>query len=113
MTHDRVAMSSETEIAVEDPTAPAEDSPPVTSTRVVEIAVYIVLAALASLLAFDNWRTGMGWASDGPQAGYFPFYLSVILAGASLFGLSSTFLTPVGGLRPFFTRIQLRLVMLV
>ena len=38
-------------------------------------------------MAFDNWRTGMGWAPDGPRAGYFPFYLSVILGAASLYGL--------------------------
>jgi len=106
-------MSSETEIAVEDPTAPAEDSPPVTSTRVVEISVYLVLAALAALLAYDNWRTGMGWASDGPQAGYFPFYLSVILAGASVYGLASTILNSSEGREAFVTRDQLRRVMQV
>src|SRR5262249_6620600 len=97
-------MSSETEIAVEDPTAPAEDSPPVTGTRVVEIAVYLVLGLLALLLAFDNWRTGMGWASDGPQAGYFPFYLSVILAGASIYGLVSIFLSRLDGGKGVVTR---------
>ena len=53
--------STEPEIAVDDPTAPAEDSPAVTSTRTVETVVYIVLLGLALLLAFDNWRTGMGW----------------------------------------------------
>jgi hypothetical protein len=30
----------------------------------------------------------MGWESTGPQAGYFPFYLSLILGGASLYGLA-------------------------
>ena len=52
------------------------DSPPVVGTRTVDIVVYLLLLALAALLAYDNWRTGMGWAPDGPQAGYFPFYLS-------------------------------------
>ena len=46
-----------------------------------------MLLALALSLGFDNWRSGMGWAKDGPQSGYLPFYLCVILAGASLFGL--------------------------
>jgi hypothetical protein len=73
----------------------------------------MVLAALASLLAYDNWRTGMGWESDGPQAGYFPFYLSVILAGASLYGLGSTILNPSEGREAFVTRDQLRRVMQV
>ena len=65
----------ETEIVVEDPTAPADNSPSVVSTRTVEIVVSLMLLALAVLLGYDNWRTGMAWASDGPQAGYFPFYL--------------------------------------
>ena len=55
-----------------------------------------LLLGLALLLAFDNWRTGMGWESDGPQAGYFPFYLSIILAAASLYGLVTIFLSRAG-----------------
>ena len=47
----------------------------------------MLLVALALLMGLDNWRTGMSWAPEGPQAGYFPFYLSVILGGASLYGL--------------------------
>jgi len=56
--------------------------------RAVDVGVSLVLLALAALLGFDNWRTGMGWDSTGPQAGYFPFYLSVILAAAALYGLA-------------------------
>ncbi|HEY6753717.1 MAG TPA: tripartite tricarboxylate transporter TctB family protein [Pseudolabrys sp.] len=106
-------MSSDTEIVVEDPDAPAEESPAVTGVRTVETVVYLLLTALASLLAFDNWRTGMGWASDGPQAGYFPFYLSVILAAASVFGLVSIFLSRMDEGKTFVTRDQLRRVMQV
>lgn len=106
-------MSSDTEIAVEDPTAPAEDSPPVASTRTVETIVYFVLAGLALVLGFDNWRTGMGWEAEGPQAGYFPFYLSVILAAASVYGLISIFLSRMDEGKTFVTRDQLRRVMQV
>jgi putative tricarboxylic transport membrane protein len=104
---------SEIEIVVEDPDAPAAESPSVASTRAVEIGVYAVLIALALLLGFDNWRTGMGWASDGPQAGYFPFYLSVILGGASVFGLGAIFLDRAKDSYSFVTRDQLRRVMQV
>ena len=105
--------STEPEIAVDDPTAPAEDSPPVTSTRTAETVVYVVLVGLALLLAFDNWRTGMGWEADGPQAGYFPFYLSLILAAASIFGLVSIFLSRMDEGKIFVTRDQLRRVIQV
>ena len=104
---------SDIEIVVEDPDAPAAESPPVTSTRTVEIAVYFLLVGLALLLAFDNWRTGMGWASDGPQAGYFPFYLSMILAAASIFGLATIFLSPTKDTKTFVTRDQFRRVIQV
>ena len=83
---------SETEIVVDDPTAPSDNSPAVTTRRTVEVVVYLLLIGLAILLGFDNWRSGMGWAKDGPQSGYLPFYLCVILAGASLFGLGVAFL---------------------
>jgi hypothetical protein len=48
--------------------------------------------AFAALMAWDNWRTGIRWESTGPQAGYFPFYVSLILAGACLWGLAVEFL---------------------
>jgi putative tricarboxylic transport membrane protein len=106
-------MSTDIEIVVEDPDAPAAESPAVASARTVEVVVYIVLIVLALGLGFDNWRTGMGWASDGPQAGYFPFYLSVILAAASLFGLGTCFLGRAVESGSFVTRDQLRRVMQV
>jgi putative tricarboxylic transport membrane protein len=106
-------MSSDQEIIVEDPDAPVEESPAVAGVRTVETVVYLLLMALALLLAFDNWRTGMGWASDGPQAGYFPFYLSVILAAASLYGLASIFMSRLDEGKVFVTRDQLRRVMQV
>jgi len=105
--------SSDTEIVVDDPTAPADDSPAVTTTRTVEVVTYLLLLALAMLLGFDNWRSGMGWAKDGPQSGYLPFYLCVILAAASLYGLGVAFLRRTDVAKTFVTRDQLRRVMQV
>ena len=101
------------EIVVEDPTAPEVDSPAVADTRSVEIFVSLLLLALAVTLGYDNWRTGIAWDSTGPQAGYFPFYLSVILGGASLYGLATTVLARRETSETFVTRAQLRRVMQV
>jgi hypothetical protein len=101
------------EIVVDDPTAPEVDSPAITSTGSVEIFISLLLLALAVTLGYDNWRTGIAWDSTGPQAGYFPFYLSVILGGASLYGLAITFLTRREASETFVTRAQLRRVMQV
>jgi hypothetical protein len=104
---------SEDEIIVEDPTAPDDDSPAVTSTRTVDIAASFLLLAFAMLMAFDNWRTGMSWDSTGPQAGYFPFYLSVILGAACVYGLFKEFLARRRASETFVTRDQLRRVLQV
>ncbi len=101
------------EIVVDDPTAPEEESPAVTDVRVVDVTVSLLLIALAGLLGYDNWRTGIAWDSTGPQAGYFPFYLSIILTGASLYGLIAAWLSRKEAAETFVTRAQARRVMAV
>ena len=58
-------------------------SPVIATSRTIDIATSLVLVAFAALLAYDNWRTGMSWDATGPQAGYFPFYLSLVLGYVS------------------------------
>jgi len=105
--------NTDIEIVVEDPTAPEADSPDVTSVRVVDVAVSLLLLGLAITLGYDNWQTGAGWESTGPQPGYFPFYLSIVLGGASLYGLVAAFLSRTEASESFVTRAQLRRVMAV
>jgi putative tricarboxylic transport membrane protein len=104
---------SEIEIVVEDPGAPSEDSPAVANKRTVEAVTMALLMLLALVMAFDNWRTGMSWASDGPQAGYFPFYLSVILFLACAYGLITALRSSAAASSTFVTRDQLRRVLQV
>jgi putative tricarboxylic transport membrane protein len=98
---------------VDDPNPPADRSPAVTTTRTVEVVVYLLLVVLALVLGHDNWRSGMGWAKDGPQSGYLPFHLCVILAGASLYGLAIAFVRRTDAARTFVTREQFRRVLQV
>jgi hypothetical protein len=104
---------SEIEIVVDDPTASEADSPAMANTRSVDVIVSLLLLALAATLGYDNWRTGISWDSTGPQAGYFPFYLSVVLAGASLYGLVAAWLSRNEAVETFVTRAQARRVMAV
>jgi putative tricarboxylic transport membrane protein len=92
---------------------PTEEPRAVASTRAVDIAVSLALLAFAGLMAFDNWRIGAGWASDGPKAGYFPFYLALLLGGASLYGLVKSIADRASADKPFVNRDQLRRVMQV
>ena len=70
-------------------TAPVEAgaSPALALRRTVESATLAILLAFSVLMGWDNWRTGVRWESTGPQAGYFPFYVSIILGGACIYGL--------------------------
>ena len=92
---------------------PAEEPRAVASTRTVDIVVSLLLIAFAALMAYDNLRSGIGWASDGPKAGYFPFYLAMLLGGASLFGLVKALVGRAGADSPFVNREQLGRVMQV
>jgi putative tricarboxylic transport membrane protein len=75
------------EIVAGNPDEPPDDSPAVAGQRKVEVITLASTLAFALLMAYDNWRTGIAWESTGPQAGYFPFWVAVILAGACLWGI--------------------------
>lgn len=57
------------------------------STRTAEIATAVVLFAIASLVIYDSVRLGFRWGADGPGAGYFPFYIGLIIALSSVTNL--------------------------
>ena len=60
----------------------ASESPSI-GTRWPEVIVAGTLVVIAALVILDSIRVGIGWADDGPRAGYFPFYIGLLLLGAS------------------------------
>ena len=86
---------------------------PVVGRRVVESTTLAVVLGFALLMAWDNWRTGIGWESTGPQAGYFPFYVAMILAGACIWGLAKEVVHRQQPDKGFVERDQFRRVMQV
>ena len=54
------------------------------SHRGVEIGVAAVIALIGAVAIFGSLKVGVGWGSDGPQAGFFPFYcgLAVLISCA-------------------------------
>lgn len=55
--------------------------------RTVEIAVALFTLALGALVAVASYRLGARWGADGPQAGYFPFYIGLIICIGSVANL--------------------------
>ena len=63
------------------------------STRTMEIAVALVLLAVGAVVVVDSYRLGARWGDDGPQSGYFPFYIGLLLCISSLGTLAHVFFT--------------------
>ena len=72
----------------------------VVSNRTMNLAVSSTLMAIASVVMIDSYRLGAGWAKDvGPDSGYFPFYVALIMFATSAVTLVQHFLwkSPDGG----------------
>ncbi len=90
------------------------DSRPVVSLRTMEIVVALCFLVFGLTFAIASYQLGAGWSDDGPQSGYFPFYINSIIVFASVAVLVQALRTP---LEPngeaFVEKGQLRLVMAV
>lgn len=53
------------------------------STQAVQAVVGAALLVLSIVVMVQSRRLGAGWTDDGPGAGYFPFFIGLILAAAS------------------------------
>ena len=49
------------------------------SVRTVEMGVAAIIFLFGALVVFDSYRLGARWGDDGPQAGYFPFYVGLLV----------------------------------
>jgi hypothetical protein len=52
---------------------------PAATTRTLELVVAALLFVLGLIVIADSLRLGARWAEDGPQAGYFPFYIGLLI----------------------------------
>src|SRR5438552_8231978 len=83
------------------------------STRTWEVVVAALFLAFAAIVIWDSRRLGAQWGSDGPQAGYFPFYIGVIILVASAINLFAALTAGAGGREPFVMWGQLKMVLIV
>jgi hypothetical protein len=49
--------------------------------RTADLTTALALIGISALVVWDALRLGIGWGSDGPQSGFFPFWLGVIVIG--------------------------------
>ena len=83
------------------------------SLRSAEIGIALAFLGFAALVIFDSVRQGARWLEEGPQPGYFPFYLGVIIAAASAVTLVRALMMSPEKNKTFVQVGQLKLVLSV
>jgi putative tricarboxylic transport membrane protein len=92
----------------EPPTGPGEGTVPVWW---VELAVASALALVGGLVIVDSLRVGIGWGLEGPQSGFFPFYVGLILFAASTWTFALNLVPTRRDTENFVERSSLRRVL--
>lgn len=62
---------------------PDERTRSVVSMATMEIAVAFLFFVVGAVVMFDSYRLGASWDVDGPQAGYFPFWIGLLICVSS------------------------------
>jgi hypothetical protein len=47
--------------------------------RTADLTTALALMGISALVVWDALRLGIGWGTDGPQSGFFPFWLAAIV----------------------------------
>ena len=77
----------------------------------VEVGLAAFTALFGLIVIIGSLEVGIGWGIEGPRAGFFPFYIGVLILAGSVFNLIQAFLLPRN--RLFAEWSQLRQVMAV
>ena len=79
--------------------------------RAVDLAAASILILLGGVVVADSLRIGIGWGTDGPRSGFFPFWLGVIMISACAAICVQAWRRSTD--QPFVTRERLALVLKV
>ena len=52
--------------------------------RVADLLTASLLMLLSAVVMYDALLLGAGWSGDGPESGFFPFWLAALLAAVSI-----------------------------
>jgi Tripartite tricarboxylate transporter TctB family len=80
-------------------------------TYVIEAIVASLILLMGAVVVYGSWALGSGWTSDGPGAGYFPFYIGIILCISGLGTLAQSLFGKNKNTEVFVDSEQLRRVL--
>ena len=83
------------------------------SVRGWDMAVAVAFFTFGAVVVWESKRLGSSWASDGPQAGYFPFYIGLFICISSAINFYAALNLGDRGRKAFVKWGQLRMILTV
>lgn len=83
------------------------------STKAIDILVAALFLVGGALVIYDSVRLGFRWGADGPEAGYFPFYIGLFLCIASVINAIRAFMGKDISEESFVSVPALKMVLMV
>ena len=70
----------------------------------------VAMLLLGVLVIVDSVRVGIRWVDDGPQAGYFPFYVGVLLCLSSVWNFAMILVDKASSQKSFVSVASIKLI---
>jgi hypothetical protein len=83
------------------------------SIKAVEIGIAVAIFLFGALVVFDSYRLGAKWGDDGPQPGYFPFYVGLLVCLSSATTLVRALRNSALAAESFVSREELKKILTV
>jgi len=71
------------------------------SNRAMDVVVAVLLMAVGAVVMLASYELGAGWSSTGPESGYFPFYIGLLIVVSSAATVAGSLFTRSPDRAPF------------
>jgi putative tricarboxylic transport membrane protein len=82
-------------------------------TVVLDLVVAIGVFVIGAVVGYESYRLGSSWGPEGPQAGYFPFYIGLLICVCSAVVFAQSLVKLKTDRRIFVTLGQFKQVLVI
>jgi hypothetical protein len=80
---------------------------------VIDLVVAMLVFLIGAVVGYESYRLGSSWGSEGPQAGYFPFYIGLLICVCSAVVFAQSLVKLKTDRRIFVTAGQFKQVLVI